>query len=675
MQLAIDLGTSTTVTMSGAPPQPLIMDSAVAVTADGTMLTGADALAAETVERHPKLRVADGVIRAGGRELPVGYTLGAILYAAGAGGRAVTLTHPAAWGPAQLAALTEAAAWAQISTVRLVPEPVAAAHHLLTTLGRPVPDLAVYDLGAGTFDVTVIRSGPAGPAIVATDGLADVSGLHLDAIVVGIAQRLTAGTSPDVWSRLTHPRTADDRRAQRDLWDAARAVKEQLSTQPAGWLRVPMLPAPVEIGRAAFEAEATPLLERTVALTAQTMQRSGVRVAAVLPVGGGARMPLVASLLHRALGIEPITLETPELVVAHGALAMPWPEVATAVPPVAVASPVPAAPPGSEAPAATAASVDSVAPEDFGPPAASAMSATPIVPAAPVVQATPEVPVAPVVPAAPVGAGPPAVPAAAPLPADGQQPFPPTSWQQPVSGPWQPAPDPWQQSVPGPWQQPAPTAWQQPVSGPWQPAPNPWQQPALWPAAPWQPVPGYPRIETIEIATGAGTGITLRWIDREPDEDGRGGTHEEPRFLAAGGRVQVFGTADGLLAYLHGDAAHDLCDRPGWAGFVRWVTPPVLFPAPEHRYELDLVTDNLAGGRDAWIPRLLLGAGTIARDLSYALDLDVWTLLAPGSLLDDFDEALRRNSRWKLRGFDPALLIQHWQQVIDELDDAIEHRP
>lgn len=585
VQLAIDLGTLTTVTMSGTPPQPQIMDSAVAVTAEGTMLTGADVDAAdpESVERHPKLRVADGVIRAGGRELPAGYTLGAILHRAGAGGQAVTLTHPAAWGPAQLAALSEAAAWARFPTVRMLPEPIAAAFPLLSTVEQAV---AVYDLGAGTFDVTVVRSGPAGLAIVATDGLADVSGRHLDAIVVGIAQRSTASTAPDVWSRLTAPRTADDRRAQRELWDAARTAKEELSAQPVAWLRVPMLPAPVEIGRAAFEAEATPLLERTVALTAQTIQRGGVPVSAVLPVGGGARMPLVASLLHRTLGIAPSTVESPELAVARGALAMPWPD--TAGP--AVPMPAPAAAP-QPAPAATA----------------------------------PAAPVAPVAPAA---------------------------WQQPMPGAWQ-------QAVPGAWQQPVPGAWQQVM---------PWQ------AGPWQVVPGYPRIETIEIATGAGTGITLRWIEREPDDDGRG-THEEPRFLATDGRVQVFGTADGLLAYLHGDAAHDLRDRPGWPEFVRWVTPPALFPAPEHRYELDLVVDNLAGGRDAWIPELLLGAGTIARDLSYALDLDVWTLLAPDSLLDDFDEALRRNNRWKLRGFDPAQLMQHWLQVIGELTDEIDHHP
>lgn len=225
---------------------------------------------------------------------------------------------------------------------------------------------------------------------------------------------------------------------------------------------------------------------------------------------------------------------------------------------------------------------------------------------------------------------------------------------------------------------PTPSGWSTPAPAPWQhvaqppavfAAPAPWQQPTSLPA------PGYPRVEPVEIAIDGAAGITLRWIDREPDEDGSGGTHEEPRFLATGGRVQVFGTADGLVAYLHSDAAHDLRQRPGWPEYARWVTPPVLYPTPEHRYELDLVADNLAAGRDSWIPELVLRAGVLARDLAYALDLDVWTLLARGSLLDELDEALRRQNRWKLRGFNPAQVAEHWRQVVDELEDVIEHRP
>ncbi|MFI5841162.1 Hsp70 family protein [Catenuloplanes sp. NPDC051500] len=572
MQLAIDFGTASTVTMFGEPPRPLVLDSAVGVTAEGGMLTGPEAAASapESVDRHPKLRVGDGVIRAGGRELPAAYTVGAILHRAGAevtravGGedRAVTLTHPAAWGPAQLSTLTEAATWAGFATVRLVPEPVAAAAL------RQVPPgqcLAVYDLGAGTFDIAVVRSGE----LVASAGLSDVSGLHLDAIVVGMARRASASAAPDVWARLERPQTTDDRRAQVRLWESARVVREQLSVQGSALMQVPMLGAPVEIGRAQFEAEATPLLERTVALTRETLQRASVPVAGLLLAGGVCRTPLVASLLHRALGITPVLTERPELVVAQGALALGWP-----------AATQPAPTPEQSAPG-------------------------------------PVPPVAPHQPAGPHWGAP-----------------------APASAPWQSAP----------------------------PAMAPWQSATI-------PAPGYPRVEPVEIAIDGAAGITLRWIERELDGDGSGGTHEEPRFLAADGRVQIFDTAAGLVAYLHSDAAHDLRHRPGWPEYLRWVSPPVLFPAPEHRYELDLVADNLAAGRDSWIPELILGAGVIARDLAYALHLDVWTLLAPGSLLDELDEALRRQNRWKLRGLDAARLAEHWRQVVDELEDAVAHQP
>jgi Ethanolamine utilization protein EutJ (predicted chaperonin) len=593
VQLAIDFGTASTVAMFGEPPRPLIIDSAVGVTAEGGLLTGPEAAASapESVDRHPRLRVGDGVIRAGGRELPVAYTVGAVLHraaaevtrAVGAGDRSVTLTHPAAWGPAQLTMLTEAASWAGLTTVRTVPEPIAAA------AVRPAPPgqaLAVYDLGAGTFDIAVVRAGE----LIASAGLPDVSGLHLDAIVVGMARRVTASTAPDVWARLERPQTTDDRRAQVRLWESARVVREQLSAQTSALMQVPMLGAPVEIGRAQFEAEATPLLDRTVALTRETLQRAGVPVAGLLLSGGVCRTPLVASLLHRALGITPVLTQQPELVVARGALALGRPGMNDGV----------------------AAAQTGWAPVPHQP--------------SPIGGDTPM----PAVPAAPGAVAP----------------------HQPAPAPWQPAPA---------------------TPGPWHAAPTPWQQPAAYPAP--APSPGYPRVEPVEIAIDGAAGITLRWIEREPDEDGSGGTHEEPRFLAADGRVQIFGTADGLVAYLHSDAAHDLRDRPGWPAYVRWVTPPVLFPAPDHRYELDLVADNVAAGRDSWIPELILGAGVIARDLAYALNLDVWTLLARGSLLDELDEALRRQHRWKLRGLDAARLAAHWRQVVDELEDAVAHQP
>ena len=76
-------------------------------------------------------------------------------------------------------------------------------------------------------------------------------------------------------------------------------------------------------GGAALEYLARPLLDRTVAATAAAIRAAQVdasRIAGVFLVGGSSRIPLAATLLHRALGIAPTIIEQPELVVAGGSL-------------------------------------------------------------------------------------------------------------------------------------------------------------------------------------------------------------------------------------------------------------------------------------------------------------------------------------------------------------------
>ncbi|MDR7276026.1 Hsp70 family protein [Catenuloplanes atrovinosus] len=863
MHLGVDFGTSSTVAMftrPGEAARPLLfgssplLDSAVAAAADGTILTGADAAATaagtpEGFEPHPKRRVDDGTMWLGGRELPVAVTIGAVLHRVaseatrvlGAGPRQVTLTHPAAWGPARVRVLADAAAFAGFPTVRMLPEPLAAAAFFAATLGHTVPPghgLAVYDLGAGTFDLSVVRADPAGFAVAASDGLVDVGGLDLDALVVGLARRRLATRAPAEWSRLDQPRTMADRRSRSLLWQAARATKEQLSRHDDAPLYVPLLETEIRIARPEFEAEAAPLLERTVALTRATLTRAGgLPLSGLLLVGGASRVPLVASLLHRAFGVWPIATEQPELVVAQGALAAVHLHGAAGPPPPSPGWPprpgvpapagYPAAPPGmpvsgaSAPPGFPAPPPVSGVPAAHGPvppgpaagaptqpgwhggPAQGPVSGPPVphgwpapVPTPPNSQPWPPQqpvsgpPVPPGWPApaphTPMSGGPgqpgqqtwpthgqppgtsaqrgwstpphppsgfppqsgwtPAPAASPPQPGGGsvpepaappafpQQPgrppvpgapAPPVPYPQPgrppVSGapaPPVPYPQPGRPPVPGAPAPPAPPLQpgRPPVSGApapsaysaqpgWAPipgaqvphgppspqgwtgpasptAPVGWQQPG--PPPPWQQtvayppaaVPmsghGYPRVEPVEIAIGGTAGVTLRWIELAPDGDGGGGTHEEPMFLAAGGRLQLFESADALVAYVRGGPAHDLAARPGWPEFARWVVPPVLVPAPEHRYELDLVVDNVVGGRDAWMPELLIPAGVIARDLAYALRLTVWRLLEPGSLLDTFDDALRQNNKRRLRGLDFNRLIYEWRTVVDALAEAVD---
>jgi len=379
VRLGVDFGTSNTVGLLRRPDgsvTPLLFDSspllrsAVFARPDGTLLTGADAERAAAadpagLEPNPKRRIDDGTVWLGERELTVVDLISAVLArqwqeAARVAGRqpaGAVLTHPATWGRTRLAVLSEAARRVGMPTpVQFVPEPVAAAAYFATILGRDLPPtraLVVYDLGAGTFDVSVVRRSPGGFEVVATDGLADVGGLDLDGVVVNHARLVTANAT-QAWGRLDWPEDAADQRARRDLWQGARAAKELLSRHAHADLHVPLVATDLHLTREEFEKAARPLLERTVAMTLNLLRSAGMSreaVAGVFLVGGSSRIPLAATLLHRTLGIAPTAIDQPELVVAHGGLR------ATAdAPPPAVAAPV-AAPMWYPAPPTMAAAV------------------------------------------------------------------------------------------------------------------------------------------------------------------------------------------------------------------------------------------------------------------------------------------------------------------------------
>jgi len=346
--LGIDYGTSNTVAMLGWPDgrrRPLLFDgspllpSAVYAETDGRLLTGADAVRSARTdpgryEPHPKRRIDDGTLLLGDTEYPVAELLAATLRrvreeavrTAAAPPAPVTLTYPASWGPTRRAILLDAARRAGMpAPVLLLPEPVAAGCYF-TMAVRSVPPgrcIVVYDLGAGTFDVSVLRQQADGFEVLGVDGLPDFGGLDLDALVVSLVGSVVSPDAPDGWRRLTEPADAADRRHFRALWDDARAAKERLSRQSSAGLYVPVVERDVYIGREEFEEVAGPALERTVEVTRTLLRRSAVTTADVtdvLLVGGSTRTPLVATVLHRALGVAPTVREQPELVVAEGAL-------------------------------------------------------------------------------------------------------------------------------------------------------------------------------------------------------------------------------------------------------------------------------------------------------------------------------------------------------------------
>src|SRR5262249_61529095 len=113
----------------------------------------------------------------------------------------------------------------------LIREPVAAAAYFASVLGRQLPVgqcLVVYDFGAGTFDVSVVRMTGTGAEVIAADGLTDAGGNDLDAVVVDLLRAATPAAA-EAWGQLDWPTTPADRRARRLLWLDARAAKEPLT--------------------------------------------------------------------------------------------------------------------------------------------------------------------------------------------------------------------------------------------------------------------------------------------------------------------------------------------------------------------------------------------------------------------------------------------------------------
>jgi hypothetical protein len=293
------------------------------------------------------------------------------------------LTHPAAWGPARRGTLRAAAARAGHPRVGLVTEPTAAAAYFLGTEAAEVPVdscAVVYDFGAGTFDASVVRRRSDRFEVLATVGLTDAGGLDIDALIVDYLGGVYSTRDPQRWRELAEPDDTAGWRARRQLWADVRAGKESLSRVGATLVPIPRYDDEAPLGRDQVEALARPLLDRTVAATAQALREARIdrsAVSAVFLVGGSSRIPLVATLLHRALGIAPTVLEQPELVVAEGALhteadwqtyAPPAPVIVVTLPPPVVAAAEPTAAPAPAEPAPTdSAPAADPSPADPGP--------------------------------------------------------------------------------------------------------------------------------------------------------------------------------------------------------------------------------------------------------------------------------------------------------------------
>ncbi|WP_051703830.1 Hsp70 family protein [Glycomyces sp. NRRL B-16210] len=364
--LSVDLGTSHTVAVVVWPDgrtRPLLFDgspvmpSAVFLDPAGTIHTGKDAerlalTAPERFEPNPKQRISDGTLLLGDREIPVTAAFAAILTrVARAAIESVghlpnaVLTCPAAWSEQRRAALHDAAAQAGYRPVKILTEPVAAAHYYTSRLAQPLASgqaLAVFDFGGGTLDIAVLERRADGSfGVLADGGLQDLGGLDFDAALVAHIGDTVKQRDPDIWKRLEQPSGASEMRNRRELWEEVRAAKEMLSRTSVAPITVPDMAQSLHLTRGELDQLSRPLLSRAVGETQRVLGLSGRRpehLAGLFLVGGSSRMPMVSKVLHEGLGIAPTVLEQPELPVSEGA-ALAMTSAAPVTPPSPMSSP------------------------------------------------------------------------------------------------------------------------------------------------------------------------------------------------------------------------------------------------------------------------------------------------------------------------------------------------
>ena len=351
--LSVDLGTSNTVAVlsaHGRPPRVVEVDGASAMPSavfceeDGTLVVGRDAerrarLDPSRFEPNPKRRVDDGMLRLGESVVPVADALAAVLGRVleetarqlnGAQLDEIRLTHPAQWGPTRRNVLMSAARLAGVTAeVVLVPEPVAAAAHYALAIERDFVTgqaLAVFDLGAGTFDVAVVGVTQRGFEVLADDGLPDLGGLDVDQALLEHIGRQVSHGDPGHWQRLLRPESTADRRTRRTLLDDVRSAKEALSRHQQTEVPMPEPFADVVVTRSDMEALVRPRLLRSAELLASTIRstgRSPEQLAGIYLVGGSSRIPLVSAMIVEQVRVAPTSLDQPETAVALGAHHVP----------------------------------------------------------------------------------------------------------------------------------------------------------------------------------------------------------------------------------------------------------------------------------------------------------------------------------------------------------------
>lgn len=235
---------------------------------------------------------------------------------------AAVITVPAYFNDAQRQATKDAGQIAGLDVKRIINEPTAAA--LAYGLDKKKDEtIAVYDLGGGTFDISILEVGDGVVEVKSTNGDTHLGGDNIDQRIVDwLITEFKTEEGVDL---------SRDKMALQRLREAAEKAKIELSTLLETEINLPFIYGDPTTGpkhmvkkltRARFEQMISDILERTMGPCKQAMQDAGIgpdKIDEIVLVGGSTRIPKVVELVRNFFGKEPNKTVNPDEVVAVGA--------------------------------------------------------------------------------------------------------------------------------------------------------------------------------------------------------------------------------------------------------------------------------------------------------------------------------------------------------------------
>ncbi len=232
------------------------------------------------------------------------------------------VTVPAYFNDAQRQATKEAGEIAGLKVRRIINEPTAAA--LAYGLDRKDQDMkiAVFDLGGGTFDISILELGDGVFEVKSTNGDTHLGGDDFDQVIIDwLAEEFKVEESMDL---------RDDKMALQRLKDAAEKAKIELSSSTQTEINLPYVTATASgpkhlvrtLSRAKFEQLAQKLIDRSLEPCKKALSDAGMQtsdVDEVILVGGSTRIPAIQEVVEKFFGKKPSKGVNPDEVVAVGA--------------------------------------------------------------------------------------------------------------------------------------------------------------------------------------------------------------------------------------------------------------------------------------------------------------------------------------------------------------------